>query len=62
MDTNEAFEVLNQYERVFGRLAPCPIHLDAVDVAEVAQRYIKLGRVIPNSYNWHPDLPEGALT
>ena len=61
MDTDEAFEVLNQYERVFGRPAPRPIHVDVVDIAAVAQRFIKLGTLIPNSYDWHPDLPEGAL-
>ena len=61
VNADEAFEILNRYEARFGRSAPHPMHVEFEDVASVALRYLDKGRPIPDTYDWYPDLPDGAL-
>jgi len=61
LDADHTFKILNRYEARFGKPAPHPMHVEPEDVAKVAQHFLKLGKPIPDAYDWYPDLPDGAL-
>ncbi|CAB5187176.1 hypothetical protein UFOVP166_14 [uncultured Caudovirales phage] len=59
MDEDAAFQVIAAYEAAFGPVL-MPVGWDYLDIAPVAERFLREGQAIPEDYEWQT-LPDGAL-
>lgn len=54
-------EVVEQCIKLFDKPPPLPFGVDSDFYVATLKRYIEKGKPIPNSFNWYPDLPPGAM-